>query len=229
MVFGSANGSFTYSPTVDGDYVPDFPENLLLQGRYRRDAELMIGHNKNEAGLFVSTNLDTEEEVISNLGNLFKYFPEESVEFILTELYPSPEKSDGLYSTEYERACLIVSEASFVCHTSALAVAFSGSTHNYRFEVPPAVHGQDVPWTFYHDNATNLVPELAEAMQSYFTSFAKSGNPNMPGTLPDWPEYGKDARIATFGNGVGLAEDDARNKRCDFWQRVKDQKKESGQ
>lgn len=49
--------------------MPDFPGNLLLHGRFRRDAKLMFGHNKKEAGLFVATNHDAKEEVISSLGN----------------------------------------------------------------------------------------------------------------------------------------------------------------
>lgn len=154
------------------------------------------------------------------MGYVFKNFQENSVAYILNELYPPPSESGGLYSNHYERACLIISESSFVCHTSALATAFSNETWNYRFEIPPAVHAQDVPWTFFHGNDSSVNSELAEAMQLYFTSFAKGGDPNKLGTFPLWPEYSDGARIMTFGvNGVGTDQDDARNRRCEFWQR----------
>jgi carboxylesterase type B len=221
LVFGSTNGSFTFSPTVDGGYVPDHPDRLLLEGHFNPDVDLMVGHNANEAGLFVSPDVDTEEELLSALSHFFENFRKESVDYILTELYPPPSESDGAYATNYERATHIVSEASFVCHTRALAKAFGNQTWNYRFEVPPAVHAQDVPWTFFHGNGSDVVnKELAQTMQLYFTSFAMTADPNNEGSLPQWPEYGDEARIATFGiNGVGDDVDDAKNKRCDFWQR----------
>lgn len=219
IVFGSVNGSFTYSPTVDKEYVPDHPETLLLQGKFDSKPHVMIGHNSNEAGLFVSPELDTEEELVSDLGHVFQDFLADSVQYILTDLYPSPQNTD-LYKTQYERASLIVSESAFVCNTRYLAAAFNNQTVNYRFQVPPAVHAQDLPWTFYHGNAKDVVPALAETMQLYFTSFTKTGSPNSEYIgLPKWPEYGDKAQIVTFGaGGVSVDEDDAKNERCVFWQ-----------
>jgi cholinesterase len=225
VVFGSSNGSFTFGPTPDGGYVPDFAESQLLQGHFDSRPKLMIGHNSNEAGLFVPTELDTEEELISGLTNFLEELYPEAVEYVLNELYPSPSDATS-YSTQSERAMLIVSESSFACNTRYLAIAFGNSTMNYRFQMPPGIHGQDLPYTFFHENTTETdvpIPGLAEAMQAYFTSFAKSGNVNLADeilNLLDWPEYGDTANIVTFGlDGIGIAEDDTRNHRCDFWQK----------
>lgn len=218
LVFGSPNGSFTFSPTVDGEYVPDYPNNLLNQGRFNPDIVLLIGHTANEAGVFVSPEVDTEEKLRHGLEHAFAEFLPDAIEYILTELYPPPGETD-LYATEYERACLIVAESSFVCNTRALATAFGNQTYNYRFDVPPALHMQDIPWTFYHGNDSAVIPEIAEMMQAYFAAFSRKGNPNLEHGLPEWFVYGQEANILTFGaEGVGDSVDDARNGRCDFWQ-----------
>lgn len=48
QVGGSAYGSFTYGPTVDGDFVPALPGELLLHGQYDKDLRVMVGHNADE-------------------------------------------------------------------------------------------------------------------------------------------------------------------------------------
>lgn len=44
----SAYGQFTYGPTVDGDFVPALPGELLLHGQYDKDLRVMVGHNADE-------------------------------------------------------------------------------------------------------------------------------------------------------------------------------------
>ncbi|KAI9904635.1 hypothetical protein N3K66_001164 [Trichothecium roseum] len=243
LVFASANDSFTFSPTVDQGYVPDNPSNLLREkGSFDADVGLVLGHNANEAAAFVSPDLDSEGELRLGLGRTLDQLTPDAVDYVFGELYPSPGRTD-LYDSEYQRACLIVAESSFVCHTAGLAAAFGNATHNYRFDVPPGAHVQDVPWTFYtgpdadddnndshvndDDNDGNdygngddavTAPALARAMQKCFTAFARKGDPNVEGDVPYWPAYGADANIVTFDvPGVGDAVDDARSERCEFW------------
>ena len=48
QVGGSAYGQFTYGPTVDGDFVPALPGELLLHGQYDKNLKIMVGHNADE-------------------------------------------------------------------------------------------------------------------------------------------------------------------------------------
>lgn len=41
-------GSFVYGPTVDGDFAPALPGELLLHGQYPKDLKIMVGHNADE-------------------------------------------------------------------------------------------------------------------------------------------------------------------------------------
>lgn len=219
LVYNSPNGSFTFSPTPDGGYVPDFAERLLLDGHFDSKPRLMIGHNSNEAGSFVSPDIESEEELREHLAPLFGSFRFESVDYLLDDLYPPP-SDDTPYATQSERAKIIVKESSFSCNTRFLAVAYANETLNYRFQVPPGIHGMDLPFTFYHDDATVASADLAQAMQLYFTSFVETGNVELGSVsgLIDWPEYGDDGEIVTFGlDGVNTDEDAMITARCNFW------------
>jgi carboxylesterase type B len=48
QVGGSPYGQFTYGPTVDGDFAPALPGQLLLHGQYDKNLKVMVGHNADE-------------------------------------------------------------------------------------------------------------------------------------------------------------------------------------
>ena len=69
----------------------------------------------------------------------------------------------------------------------------------YQFEVPPALHGSDIEYTFWNGQPSNLwatmaplVAPLAPVLQGYITNFAMTGNPNGM-ELPQFPTDGNNA------------------------------------
>lgn len=50
QVGGAFYGSFVYGPTVDGDFVPALPGELLLHGQFDKSLRVMPGHNADEVG-----------------------------------------------------------------------------------------------------------------------------------------------------------------------------------
>jgi len=89
--------------------------------------------------------------------------------------------------------------------------------------VPPALHGQDIPYTFFGtnvpaDNAMVKSDATAVALQEYITSFALNGASTGP-QLPHFPLYGNNSQILDL-NATSIRQimDPTANARCLWWQ-----------
>lgn len=147
-----------------------------------------------------------------------------TVNYIVSVLYPPVYDGSYPYTNIYERTFLLVKEEIFSCNTHYLAEAYNNQTYNYQFEIPPAFHGFDVPYTFYNGGppSTSIVgvadPPIAEVLQGYITNFAMTGNPNGPG-LPVFPMQGTNSSMNGLNvTGVTQQVDDTANARCNWWQ-----------
>jgi carboxylesterase type B len=106
--------------------------------------------------------------------------------------------------------------------------AFHGHTYAYEFDISPAVHGQDVLYTFYNNGSSGLSSSLdglsvanvtvAEIMQQYFTSFVQTGTPKSS-LGPMFPQNGLKGQLMEIGNTtIQPVRDTSNNPRCRFWQ-----------
>ena len=72
-------------------------------------------------------------------------------------------------------------------------------------EAQGAIHGADLPYVFgYYPKWSNIAGrftdldiQLSDLIESYWTNFAKTGNPNSAG-LPDWPQLGDERKYIRF-------------------------------
>lgn len=224
----SPYGQFTYGPTVDGNFVPALPGELLLHGQFDQSLRLMVGHNAREGLLFTSPFASSNETALTNYitANLptLRAWPQ-VLDYILTEAYPPI--YDGSQAQNYTdpiaRASAITAELVFTCNTHYLNTAFGNRTYAYFFTVPPALHGQDIDYTYYNDGGQStevLSVEVALALQEYITSFAMSGSPNGEG-VPFFDMYGANATVQRLAlGGIGEVLDRTANERCAFWQKA---------
>lgn len=238
-VYASTYGGFTFGPVTDGIFAPAQPGQLLLTGTaYAQNITILAGHNTNEGPLFAPPYVRTDDEVEAYLHQNYPGATPSILNHIVKDLYPAVYDGTYPWTSPIDRTIRIVTEMIFTCNTNYLTKAYDNQTHNYQFAVYPALHGEDVPSTFYVGQGTNLteaiVAPVAEAMQTYFTNFAMTGDPNLPsltslgGELPYFPMQGDNATQMVFNytitaNGVepliGIGVDPTVNERCAFWQK----------
>lgn len=221
VAYDAAWGTFVYGPTVDGNIAPQLPGQLLAQGRFDKDVRVMVGHNANE-GAYFTAPITTEDGFMKQLRTAYPYTPQQSLDFIAEELYPAVFDGSYPYTNQFGRASLIIAEGVFTCNTEYLSRAYGNETYSYLFAVPPALHGFDVPFTYFDGGAlsssvTNRT--VAIALQEFIANFAKDGRPEADG-IPQFNMYGDDASVLKLNvTGISEVRDSNANARCAWWQK----------
>jgi acetylcholinesterase len=122
-------------------------------------------------------------------------------------LYPPIFNGSYPYRTQFARGDLIISEGIFTCNTNYLSTAYGNQTYSYLFAVPPAVHGQDVPYTYFTGGAGSATVNrtIAIALQEFITS----------------DMYGPNASVLRLNvTGIDQVRDSNANARCAWWQKA---------
>ncbi|KAL8662773.1 MAG: hypothetical protein Q9168_008206 [Polycauliona sp. 1 TL-2023] len=161
--------------------------------------------------------------------------------------YPPTTAPNTNYTTARARARDLLNEASFVCNTRYLSDAYTGHNYNLQYSVTPGFHATDLLPTFYNLNldldalkkaiSIPLIPifgGFSQAYQSYLTSFARTGDPNVfkktVGVPPavGWPKAVNSGDKDMIGGvleagdlGFSVIDDGmTRRSRCNFWRDV---------
>ncbi|KAG4433939.1 hypothetical protein IFR05_010584 [Cadophora sp. M221] len=240
LVGESAYGDFTFGPVVDGTFATDLPGKLLLEGKFDKSLRVLVGHNADEGLHFTSPFILTNETFKQNVIDVsFPNADKNNVtSYILDTLYPNILDGSYGYNNSIARGARIVSEAIFSCNAQYFSRAFGlnvnaskypngkEDTWGYLFSVPPALHGDDVYYTFYEGPAPAVKNDtLALIMQGYFTNFIMGGNPNGDG-LPAFDSYdqktaaGRGVVMDLDLNRTVMRSDDLPLHRCMWWQKA---------
>jgi para-nitrobenzyl esterase len=215
------DGPRIYSgPIFDGELVVETAESAYMAGR-APEIPLIIGSSSAEiGGSFVNAS-SSKEELFSLFGELedearAAYDPDGDKEFdeVLTKFNTDWVWAEPARMTA--RAFAEKAEPVYIYHFDYVPAAMR---ERMRFG---AGHGSEVSYVFGNSvgrDGTPLGPvdeELARMMNTYWTNFARTGNPNGEG-LPEWPPYNRqDETILDIQpDGMPVAKPDPREARLD--------------
>ena len=220
MTMGQQRDTYA-GPMVDGKIVTEEPETAFRAGRQAK-VPYLVGANNREFG--------------------FMPLPPAAVDGMLARFGADKDKVVAAYDPDQsgkmgEVGVGLMSDGAMVEPARLLARLASASgqpTFEYRFsyvassirsDTKGALHATEIPFVFetvpakYGEAKTAEDESIAAAMNGYWVSFARTGDPNGEGR-PKWPAYSaKDDILMDFGVGGPQAKPDPWKARLDLVER----------
>ena len=198
---------------VDGWVIPRSPAEVFASGQ-ESAIPLLIGSNAIESG----STTTADELRITIQKEAGEFTPQALALYGLAN--GGQGSADPLYGSAADQwgadtryRCAATTEAAW--HSAA-----HHPTYEYEFqrvspgEAKGATHSAELPYVFGYypksgqfEAAAKFVDadfKLADEMESYWTNFAKTGNPNSDG-LPHWPRFAQDQAFIEFTQDGGIA------------------------
>jgi para-nitrobenzyl esterase len=187
--------AFSFGAVVDGEggFLPEPAIDLFDRGDVA-DVPYILGTNTDEAQLYflaaaVPTN---DEEYLAAMTERYGDFAER-----VLEMYPVS-RFDGDYRKTVAR---VATDSGLVCGTldTARRAAAAGLTvYMYNFDIPWSIardalgasHAAEISHVFgtpYNEGEESTA--VADVMNAYWASFAKTGDPNFDGSPSAWPLF----------------------------------------
>ncbi len=217
-------------PNVDGFVIQKPLRDWFAEGRFE-PRPIILGGNLDEGTLFHSTIFATEvPDELEYRNALTRRFGATNIDAIVATYpvasYPSANRAIGDVSGDSFFACAV--------RRTVRATAVRAPTYFYSFEQPVEApflqglgvfHSSELPFVFGTDPAFPLGrvgasgASTSEAMEGYWTRFARTGDPNGDGAVM-WSAYDRatDKHLVLAANVREVAH--YKDAVCDFWDAI---------
>jgi para-nitrobenzyl esterase len=207
-------GAGRIGPVVDGYVITEMPARTLASGREHRLA-LVTGNNAREG------SLDGTPEALRKASQEFygDLAPRAAALYAKPSAYPPYGDAGAQFLTDVNNRCPSVAIADF--HAAA-----GNTVWEYEFSHPlpeatrGATHSSELRYVFGvfpTGPVADSERKISNDIETYWTNFAKTGDPNSPG-LPAWPKYdAKARRYLEFTDGGPVAKENLRGAFCQLW------------
>merc|ERR1712057_3141 len=200
-------GLFPALVYIDGKSMETDALTGFLEGTNHKNVPVIMGTTENEGNLFWAGYVNMSFPIIGFGGApaLQQYYKTNTTEnfegFVRQVFKDDAEKVLSLYPADTPVASseMMMTDTTFTGSTLMIADAMAGRGEDARLyhftqkpegkagEVLGAFHGSELPYVGIGSQQINPIvnPVLADYMSSYWTNFAKTGDPNAAG-LPEW-------------------------------------------
>jgi para-nitrobenzyl esterase len=200
MATQTSPGRAGVGPDVDGYFLPEPVLQIYSEGK-QAHVPLLAGWNRDEPSGLVARN-PQPATVESFTQTAQKTFGDRAAEFL--KLYPATVDAEAVRSTIDFAGDTFIAFGTWEWLEAQVATGGT-QVYRYHFERPApedkyhpagsgAFHSDEIDYVFGTLNARPEAvwqPEdqkLSDLVETYWTNFARTGNPN-GGGAPDWPQY----------------------------------------
>lgn len=195
-VLKNRKDEFGFWPDIDGYFLPESASDIYHSGKQNHVA-LLAGWNQNEGGIGGGKPPAT---VASWTGRAHAMFPDKAAGFL--KLFPAANDEQARQSHDQFAADMFIALGTWEWIQAQQATG-GMPVYRYHFEQAPPMPQGEPSRGAYHSSEIEYVFEtlaskgypwgpsdwkVSHMMASYWTNFAKTGNPNGR-SLPHWPAY----------------------------------------